>query len=162
MIRKCTRLPPTIKKIIKQQAVTTYKISEWLRGIGCGTSWIYDKKNRSKKKTTLDIRIRHESDYISNIDCNDPSGKMFYIITTENIGITFPSYKMRNIVTTLEDFSKGKIKVKELGNKVYLHFFEHERAIDTDWWKASLYNSILTEDLALKMILKFDIYTIIK
>ena len=153
-----TKLPSTIKKIMKHHAYSVFKISEWLKSLGCKLSWYYEGLEKLERRTRINIQIEHTDDYI---DCgrgyDNPDGKMFDITTTEEIEINFPVHLLRSIVMSLEKLSDHKIKVEGLEN-VYLSFFDWERKLEANWYQVSKAADLTDDDPVLKMILKFDIY----
>lgn len=135
-----THLPPTLTKMFRTHCQTASRILHWLESIGCKTSYWYDTKDgveattkRLLENTRLNIKIRHDNDYI---ECgpatDDREGQMFHVITTFCVEATFEPEDTLAVSQQLDLFADKKLEInKELTN-VNFDFYSWSRKLKTD------------------------------
>jgi len=150
--RRLTKLVPTLNRILNHHNAKAFEIHQWLRSLGAKTCLFFDTVERFQQRTSVELRIRHDNDYIECGPCTaDPEGKMFHVFTMENIEIKFPADKLSEITKTLRRFADHELTVKGL-EYVILSFFDWERKLSADWWQVE------HDEPILKMEIKFRIY----
>ena len=133
-----TRLPLTITKIHRQHFYTTAEIFMWLNEIGCKTPWMYSPEKGLKYlreelmyKTSFEIEIRHDNDYIEmGPTTDDPHGMMFHVITPLYVDVEYKPENILYVTQSLELFSEKKLLINKKLDKVSLDFFSWERKIE--------------------------------
>lgn len=157
-----TRVPPTIAKIHRQHAESSAKILKWISSIGCDLSvYIYDKDYNSLvehmlRKTSFEIKVRHENDYIEcGPGIDDEEGKRFLIFTTFETNAVFDPENLQAVSQRLELFADNKLEANRAMPNVGLDFYSWTR----DLRLGDMYDSP-RYPMKLRYKLKFKIYHI--
>ena len=159
--KKNTRLLPTIKKIMRHHAEKLYRLSKWIETeLGCKPGSYKWGLSDYMQRTAVDIRIRHNNDYV---ECgpgyDDPEGKLFNVITRavfqakfhpdQLVEITRKLDKLHDDNGTMDDV---KMDTKALEGVCLVNFFDYERKLKADWF------AVNKKEPVLKITLEFDIY----
>lgn len=115
-----THLPPTIQKIHRQHAEVYVDLCLWIEDdlglkVDAGPIGIYKDKGRkamierARQNTCLNIKMRHDNDYV---ECGpgyyDPTGEMFRIMTEDSILIEFNPEDLQYVVQQFHLFARHK------------------------------------------------------
>jgi len=103
------------------------------------------------ERTAIDIKIRHDNDYVEMgpLD-DDPEGKMFHIITKYETSIEFAASDISRITKMLEGFSNEALEVEGLEN-VSLEFYDWERKLSAKWDEVGHNKPVLTLELVFEI-----------
>jgi phage antirepressor YoqD-like protein len=106
-----TKLPRTIKKVLKEHRVGMSKVIRWLRKNGVAFDK-YDARN-TLECTAVDIGIRHDNDYIEmGPPSDDPKGEMFHVFSRQTIEFSVPFGNIPKLLKVIaEHQSIGKMRI---------------------------------------------------
>jgi len=123
-----TILPQALQKILRDHNETAWRLSRFLKKSGAKVDPFYWLKEQFMRRTSLDLRIMHDNDYVEmGPHSDDPEGKLFTVFTTERLSLNFTPGKYYRVIKFLEDFSKKN--VPENLRHVKLDFYSWQRKI---------------------------------
>ena len=135
-----TKLPANIKKIMRRHRDGLFKIHKFLVSLGFESDYIYRNRGRLDRITAVEIKIRHDNDYI---ECgplsDDPEGKLFSIFTLAPFEAKINIAKYAAAISHLEAFAFPEKELRSDPNMaverpkgmdhILLKYFSWERKI---------------------------------